>query len=184
MDTLDAIKSRRSIRKFKDQEVSKEILDKILDAGRWAPSGMNTQPWVFIIVEDSDKKKALRQIYDKIREGWGVYKQDSSFLEKTTIVLACMETEKLTPTISVSLAVENMMVAAKALGIDSLIMTTHMVSDETKAEVLNLFNPPENIKPHSLLAFGYGDEKPPPKERKPDKETFFLNKFGESYILE
>lgn len=180
---MDAILSRRSVRKFKDKKIPKEVLDKILDAGRWAPSGMNTQPWVFIVIDDERKKNALRTSYDFIREELGMYKQDSAFLEKATLVLACMEAEKPASMISVSLAVENMLVAAKSLGVDSLIMTTHMTSEEGKMGLTQLFALPGGLQLHSLLAFGYGDEKPEPKERKQDGATFYHNKYGDAYKL-
>jgi len=59
METLDAIKTRRSAREFTDKKVSKETIEQILEAGRWAPSGMNNQPWRFIVVSDKKTKEHL-----------------------------------------------------------------------------------------------------------------------------
>ncbi|MDQ7031527.1 MAG: nitroreductase [Desulfonauticus sp.] len=59
MEVLDAILTRRSIRKFTDLPVSDEDIAKILEAGRWAPSGLNNQPWRFAVVRDVQKKELL-----------------------------------------------------------------------------------------------------------------------------
>jgi len=58
MDILDFIKSRRSIRKFLDKPVEKELISQILEAARWAPSAGNCQPWRFLAV--TDKKKTQK----------------------------------------------------------------------------------------------------------------------------
>ena len=58
MEILRLIKTRRSVRKFKNKAVSDERVEKILEAGRWAPSGLNNQPWRFMVLE-KEKKNAL-----------------------------------------------------------------------------------------------------------------------------
>jgi nitroreductase len=56
MDIFELIKTRRSIRKFTDEPVSDEIIDRIIEAGTWAPSGLNNQPWKFAVVRDKELK--------------------------------------------------------------------------------------------------------------------------------
>lgn len=58
---MELIKSRRSVRKFSDKPVEREDIDKILEAGRWAPSGTNNQPWRFVVVEDQALKDKIAQ---------------------------------------------------------------------------------------------------------------------------
>ncbi len=65
MDLFDAIQGRKSIRRFKQAPVSDEDIRKILDAGRWAPSANNTQPWSFIVIKD---KTVLRKMAEAVRE--------------------------------------------------------------------------------------------------------------------
>ncbi len=60
MEVLEAIRSRRSIRRFKPDPVPERLLLEILDAGRWAPSGGNIQPWLFIVVKDSKTLKLVK----------------------------------------------------------------------------------------------------------------------------
>ncbi|MCG2821432.1 MAG: nitroreductase family protein, partial [Candidatus Atribacteria bacterium] len=56
-DILNLIKTRRSVRKYKSQEVPEECLNKILGATRWSPSAANRQPWRFIVVRDKETRK-------------------------------------------------------------------------------------------------------------------------------
>jgi len=62
METIEAIKSRRSIRGFTDENVSDETITSIIDAGRWAPSGLNNQPWRFIVVRNPETKVELSKL--------------------------------------------------------------------------------------------------------------------------
>ncbi len=57
MDVMEAILKRRSIRKFTGEPVSREDIRKILEAGRWAPSGLNNQPWRFLVITAEDVRK-------------------------------------------------------------------------------------------------------------------------------
>jgi nitroreductase len=57
MSLVDVLLSRRSIRRYEQKEISRDVLDKILEAGRQAPSAANKQPWHFIVVTDSEIKK-------------------------------------------------------------------------------------------------------------------------------
>lgn len=59
---LEAIKSRRTVREFTSEPVSEEALREILEAGRWAPSGKNTQPWRFIVVKDEERRAELARL--------------------------------------------------------------------------------------------------------------------------
>lgn len=61
MDVLEAIRERRSVRRFTDQPVGREQLAALLEAARWAPSWVNVQPWRVIVVEDAQRKQALKE---------------------------------------------------------------------------------------------------------------------------
>jgi len=61
MDTLDAIRTKRSVRKFTDEPVPEELIQRILDAGRHAQSSKNEQPWTFILVQDRERLKAVSE---------------------------------------------------------------------------------------------------------------------------
>jgi nitroreductase len=59
VEVLEAIRTRRSIRRYKKEPVSPELVEKLLDAGRWAPSSSNSQPWEFIVITDPEVKKRI-----------------------------------------------------------------------------------------------------------------------------
>ncbi len=62
METIEAIKTRRSVREFTDDDVDDTALEEIIDAGRWAPSGLNNQAWRFIAVRDNGTKEKLSML--------------------------------------------------------------------------------------------------------------------------
>ena len=94
MEFLDLVKARRSCRAFETTAVSEEQLEAILEAGRWAPSPMNLQPWEFIVVVETEIKRRLRQIGEEALQGvidgggpgW-VKKYDMSFLEQAPVLI-------------------------------------------------------------------------------------------------
>ncbi len=61
MDLMEIIKSRRSVREFENKNVDDNVIEEILTAGQWAPSGLNNQPWKFCIIKNEEKKNALSQ---------------------------------------------------------------------------------------------------------------------------
>ena len=72
MEMLGAIKKRRSIRKFSDKRISEDNINKILEAARWAPSGLNNQPWKFKILKEEKEKIAELTTSSKIIKGCNI----------------------------------------------------------------------------------------------------------------
>lgn len=107
MDTFEAIKKRRSVRNYTGDTISKEDLEKIINAGRWAPSGYNRQPWDFIVITNREMIEKL-----KIAAKW---------MENAAAIIAVV----LDPGASKfwledgAAAVENILLAATALGYGS-----------------------------------------------------------------
>lgn len=62
MEAMEAIKTRRSVRGFTNENVSDEVVGQILEAGRWAPSGLNNQAWRFIVVRNEETKAELSRL--------------------------------------------------------------------------------------------------------------------------
>lgn len=165
MSLIDVILSRRSIRKYEDKEVPKEILEKILEAGRQAPSAGNRQPWHFVVVTDDGIKERLPQ------GRWNTFIRDSAFT-----VVGCGSTgdpySRRWSTIDTTIALQNMVVAAWSLGIGSC-----WIGDFKEEEVKGLLNIPESWNIISLISFGYPAEKPGSKLKKPLEEIASYNKF-------
>jgi len=154
MDIFEAIKKRRSIRRYKNREIPGEILAKILDAGKSAPSAGNVHPEIFFVINE-------QEIKDKIASA----ALNQYFISKApVVVVVCADVEKselhygsrgreLYCIQDTAAAIENMLLLATALGIGSCWVGAY---DEHKiSEILNL---PKNVRPLAIIPFGYLNE--------------------------
>ena len=165
MSLLDVVLSRRSIRKYKTREVPQETVEKILEAGRYAPSADNEQPWHFIVVTEPEVKR-------KLSTGrWNSFIRDSAFT-----VVGCAyvgdDYSRKWSTIDTTIALQNMVIAAWSLGIGSC-----WIGDFVEAEVKSMLHVPEDWRIISLISFGYPNETPSDSPRKPLKEIISYNDF-------
>lgn len=142
MEVFEAIQKRRSVRKYLDKEVPMELILKVLEAGRLAPSAHNSQPWHYIIVTDSDKRK-------KIAESgkWAGFLKDTP-----VIIVGCGDTEASPKwcTVDVTISMQNMVLEATELGLGTCWVGSF--DEKTVKETLNI---PEKYKVIALLALGY-----------------------------
>jgi nitroreductase len=145
MDVFEAVQQRRSIRVYEDKPVPREAMEKILEAGRLAPSARNSEPWHFIVVTDAEKRRALSE---------GMF---AKFLVQAPLVIVCCGDYKASPdwyAVDVGLAVENMVLTATNEGLG-----TCCVGSFNEKEVKALLKIPENFEVLVLLAVGYSAEK-------------------------
>jgi nitroreductase len=177
-DLFAVIKGRRAVRKFKRKEVPLKLLVKIIEAGTWAPSAVNTQPWAFVLVRDKKLRKRVRAIYDEASRTGGSYKQHTDFVENAMLIIVLSDSEKVLHQFSTSAAVENMLLAATALGLGSVWMCRPIRVEKTLNELRELFSIPQNYEIIGIVALGYPNEKPKPKERRPLKEILHFEKFS------
>ncbi len=169
MDALEAIFTRRSIRKFESAPVSDELIDKIIRAGMAAPSAGNQQPWHFIIIND-------RYILDEIQK---FHPYSKMLAQSPVAILVCgdIETEKHKGywIQDCSAAVENMLIAIHAMGLGAVWLGIHPREDRVEG-IRKLINMPNNINPLALIAMGYPAEKQPPADRY-NKSKIHINKW-------
>ncbi len=162
MEVLEAIRSRRSIRKYREEPVPEEKLEQILDAGRWAISSHNSQPWKFIVVRD-------RQIMDSIAEllPWG------RFLTQAPLAIAVVVDPGATnhPLEDGSLAAGNMLLAVHALGLGGCWVDPS-ASEKTVKQMLGI-SPGDKLI--CVIPVGYPDEAPT-RRRKELKDIIFTNR--------
>jgi len=177
MDFFETVEKRKSIRKFNAKNVPIEDLKKMIDCARIAPSALNNQPWNFVIIQNPEKKKKIRELYENARGKLGLYKQDTSFVENASLILVCSDSSKLGNVFSTALSVENLVLAATAMGYGSLIMTSAVSSEEQKAFFRKDCNVPKEFELLALIAIGFSDEVPIPKEKKKFGEIMHLEKF-------
>jgi nitroreductase len=161
---VDVVLSRRSIRRYEQKEIPKDVLDKILDAGRQAPSAANKQPWHFIVVTDPEIKKELSK---------GMFNR---FIKDTPVtIVGCAHKDLIAgkwSIVSTTIALQNMVIAAWAMSVGSC-----WIGDFNEGKVKKLLSIPENWNIIALVSFGYPAEKPQPRKRKPLEEIASVNKF-------
>ncbi|MBI2129108.1 nitroreductase [Candidatus Woesearchaeota archaeon] len=170
---IKAIKGRRAVRKYKNKEIPENIINEIIEAGRYAPSAMNRQPWNFIVItnkklikELSDAMtKKLLNISTRIKERMKTM-EDPVFYSAPLLVFVLSEEGNEWAYADCGICSQNMMLAAYSLGIASCFigMAKHIEGEN----ILKKLNIPDGYKMINAVVFGYADEKPDLKERKKD----------------
>jgi nitroreductase len=164
MSLIDVVLSRRSIRCYKEKDIPIEILDKILEAGRQAPSAGNRQPWHFIVLKDYETKKKLSK---------GLW---NKFVKDTPVtIVGCASVKgimKKWSIVDTTIALQNMVVAAWAMGVGSC-----WIGDFKEEQVKRLLDIPNGWKVVSLLTLGYPDEQPDQRKKKTIEEIVSYEKF-------
>ena len=180
MELLEAIRTRRSIRRYKSTPVDDKTIELVLEAARWAPSWKNTQCWRFIVVRDNNIKSQLANITtfnnpstDAIRNA-------------PVVIVACAELGKSGYSdgqqasdkgdwymFDVALAMQNLVLAAHSLGLGTVY---NGLFDAKKAATI--LNVPAGFCVLSLTPLGYPDQEPAPRPRKELSQIVFYDKFG------
>jgi nitroreductase len=175
MDVYEAIHNRKSIRAYAETPVPKETLERILEAGRVAPSAANRQPWHFIVVTDSEKRKVISK---------GPF---AKFVTESPVVIVGCGDTRASPKwymVDVSIALENIVLAATCEGLG-----TCWIGGFVEEEVKRLLEIPENFKIVALLSVGYPREKldigrtilKVVHKRKSLQEIVSQEKYGQAY---
>ena len=162
MDTWDAITSRRNVRSFDDQPIAPGDLDRILEAGRRAPSSRNSQPWDFVLVTDRDQLRELSTVW----RGAGHVASSAATVALVTEDFD-EEHQRLTARYDLGQATMAMMIAAADLGIGS---GHSAVGDQEEAR--RLLALPEDRTAAYLIDFGYPADRPLRPLRNPNRRPF------------
>jgi nitroreductase len=152
-EVLNAIKSRRTIRRFKPDPIDDEKLQMILEAGRWAPSFSNLQPWKFIVTKDQNLKNELDKASRENVLHLGIN-------EAPLAILVCVDC-KIDPLHAIeagAAATQNMALAGHSLGLG--VGWIGVWGTEAEAAIQKLFKLPETTRVVSLLPIGYPAESP------------------------
>ena len=171
MDFYDTIRRRLSVRSYKPDPIPEDVLNRILEAGRLAPSACNLQPWKFIVVKDP----AIRQALVPACKGQG------SVSQAPVILCACCVVEQAwkkmggywsAETVDITIALEHMILAAAAEGLGTCWIGAFLEDDVRK--VLNI---PEGVKPIALTPLGYPAVESQPRDRKPLSEIVCYDRY-------
>lgn len=160
MEFTEVVEKRRSIRRYKSDPVADDLIEKVLESARVAPSAGNREPWHFIVVKDVERKNALG-----LRE-WAA--------EAPVIIVGCTD-HTTSPTwhlVDFAIAFEHIMLAATNLGLGTCWMGR--LDNETIKKALNI---PETIKLVAVTPLGYPAEKPDVKARKSLSEIVHYESF-------
>jgi len=206
MDFFDVVTTQRAIRRLKTDPIPDAALRQIMDAAICAPSGGNRQGWSFIVVRDPAKRARLGELYREAwSELMKVpyYRDAASALpdspagrmlasarhlgqhlgEAPVLILACIALDPgaqptLTTGASIYPAVQNIMLAARALGIGSCITTIHRFRDAQMKELLGI---PSDVETAALIPLGYPLGKFGRPPRRPLREVAFADRWGQAF---
>lgn len=165
MSIVDLILKRRSVRRYAKKRVAEEVLSKVLEAGRQAPSADNVQPWHFIVLKDSS-------IREKMSRGrYNSFVKDSAFTIVGCGYVGDADGRRWS-TIDTTIALQNMVIAAWVQGVGSC-----WIGDFQEEEAKKLLGIPEDWKIVALVSFGYPTDQPRERQKKPLEEIIGYNKF-------
>ena len=186
---MNAIEQRRSIRKYKDDPVSQELITELVQAARLAPSAKNRQPWKFIVFTGAKKDKLLDTMQTGIENTEKVLSQtgDASgipdakntlrIMRQAPVIIIVMNPDGSSPyqpatadvrtteicdTLSIGAAVQNLLLAAQEKGLGTLWIANTLYAYDELCEFIG-----EKGQLAGAVALGYPDEAPNPRPRKP-----------------
>jgi len=184
LEVLEAIRGRRSVRKFSPEPVSDEELRAVLEAARWAPSWANTQCWEVVVVRDRETKEALSELLVPERNP-----AKGAVVEAPVVLAVCgrkgvsgfYKGKPMTDKgdwlmFDVALAAQNMALAAHALGLGTV-----MVGALDHAKASELLGLPEDVELVVLMPLGRPAHEPKAPPRKPLSEFVHLERYGRAW---
>jgi nitroreductase len=195
MTVLEGISSLRSVRKFKPDPIPDDKLRIILESASKAASGSNTQPWEFVVVRDAKmkarlKEPMLRTWLERLAGGSGmsqrmrdVYDEATQMLRNTekvpVIIYCCLDLDRVGKSeevryASIYPAVQNLMLAAHALGLATCLTAHGSTPARGEKEVKKILGVPDQVKIACLVYLGYPAVRfGPPKRRPLEKFTHY-----------
>jgi nitroreductase len=205
-DLFEIIQTTRAMRRLKPDPVPDELIRKILEAGVCAANGGNTQRWRFLVIKDAKIKKQVQGYYKKAfdevvgprylssapppgvsrerytRQHAAVEYLTDHFHEAPVWIVACLDEGTATPTrssgASIYPAVQNMLLAARALGLGSTLTTRHLLHEKDAEAALGL---PPGVHSYAILPIGYPMGRFGPVGRGPLADIVYEDRWGQPY---
>ena len=197
---FEALYSQRALRKLKTDDVPDELISKLIESATKAPSGADRQPWRFLVIRDPETK---RQIADYYLRAWeqaypggsvgntistGVYASADhlarNMADVPVLIMACIERSGPEATFglggSIFPAVQNLLLAARGLGLGCALTSLHKRYD---TEIKALLGIPDNFETAALLPVGYPEDgtRYGPTRRAPVAEVSYREKWGQAW---
>ena len=206
-DLFEIIGNTRAMRRLKPDPVPEELVQKILRAGVCAANGGNTQRWRFLVIKDQEIKKRVQVFYKRAldevvgpryrtsapppgvtreqydRQHAAVEYLTLHFHEAPVWIVACLDEGTNTPTrgsgASIYPAVQNMLLAARALGLGATLTTRHLLYEKESEAALGL---PPGVHSYAIIPIGYPMGNFGPVGRGPLKEIVYQDHWGAPYL--
>jgi nitroreductase len=193
-DTLELMYERRAVRKYQARLVDRSLIEKIIDAGRMAPSALNKQPWKFYVLTDkvsirsfskailkmapkaffkAGTKAIVKQLVHFLHfpQGLSFLKsEDPVFHNAPVVVFLTADRENEWASLDIGMCAQNMMLAAKYYGLDTCPIGFAKYVEDTS--IYGKLNIPESEIVHIAIIIGYGDETPVLHKRIKDNILF------------
>ena len=195
-DLFSVIRTQRAHRAFTEEHVPDEVVERVLEAATFAPSAENTQPWVFIVVRDAAARARIGELTRRQWEGGGrehsIPRLSRTMFEDVergamggiagapVVVVVGGDTSRAHPNVleaSVWPAVQNLLLAANALGLGAALTTL----TTSAAELATQLALPDSVRPLAVVPLGWPERKLAPPRRAPVAEKTFRERFGERW---
>lgn len=207
-DLLELVRKRRSNRRFKPDPVSDDLVDKIIEVARWAPSGANSQPWEFVVIKEKETREKIYEIIaaqgemnrrvemtrpPELRHHTGEPGRRPGYMDAPVFIIACGD-PRLRACYPASAALtrgkENLIsgmasaflymhLAATTLGLGSQWVST-TASAVPQAQLKVLLNIPTKLEIYDMMVLGYPSGQPRPKLTRERAEMVHREKFDVS----
>jgi len=205
-DVFNIMQTMRAMRRLKPDPVPDALIRRIIEAGQCAPSGGNEQRWRFLVIKDPAIKKAVAAFYKRAfdevigpryrtgspppgmdperykRQSEAVQYLTDHFHEAPVWIVACIEHGQQKPNrgsgSSIYPAVQNMLLAARALGLGTTLTTRHLLYEKESEEALGL---PPGVHSYAILPIGYPMGNFGPVRRGPLKDVVYQDRWGQPW---
>jgi nitroreductase len=194
---FEVVRRQRACRSFDGRPVDDDTLATVLDAGRWGPSAQNAQPWVWVVVQGQGRRAALADVTKRLWLATRSYTRDAlapevfrdvdegltTGLASAPVWIVVAGDERRAPPASMASSVypslQNLLLAATAVGLGSVLTTIAAVADTD--EIRRICDLPEHVVPLALVPLGWPDHPLGPPRRQPLSACTHAERYGEPW---
>ncbi len=187
-DVMELFRHQRAVRAWSDRPVSDEVVRQVLDAAVHGPSGSNSQPWRFIVIRDQSVKDEVSALYEEaMAEQYQGAEPDrardrQTLADAPVIIVPLVRVPRngrvgFQTGASIYPACQNLMLAARSLGLGTVLSTLHRLRKDQIHQVLRI---PEAWESAAIIPLGYPDRKYGPNKRRPVEEFIVHDRFPEA----
>ena len=142
MEVFECIRRRRTIREYKSDPIPEDVLEKILQAGRWSPSSSNSQPWDFVVVQDPSTLSELGRIATQ-----------GSFISDAPLAIVIVMENAPRPQLDAGRAIQQMELVAWSEGLGTCFVGVRI--EDQQIAVKELLNIPSDLELITIMPYGY-----------------------------